>query len=116
MILNFPRWTTGNRDLDNLIRNTQRNAAQTCDYLEYIDFNEFVSIVRISTGGFSTVYKAEWLEGPRWNWDEAGQMWCRSGPITVALKRLDNSQNLSSDFLNQVISNSFFYFIFENFF
>ncbi|CAG8597699.1 4149_t:CDS:2 [Gigaspora rosea] len=45
---------------------------------------------------------SKWLEGPRWNWDEDDQGWERSGPINVALKRLDNSQNIHLDFLVQI--------------
>ena len=48
------------------------------------------------SGGFSSVYSALWMEGPRWNWDDGGQEWTRAGPMTVSLKRLDNSQNISS--------------------
>ncbi|CAG8719767.1 9467_t:CDS:2, partial [Acaulospora colombiana] len=78
------------------------NATQPCDYLEWIDFKEFELIKFVAEGGYGTVYKADWLRGPCWHWDEADQLWCRNGPMTVALKRLKNSQNISSDFLDQV--------------
>ncbi|CAB5198478.1 unnamed protein product [Rhizophagus irregularis] len=41
------------------------------------------------------------MEGPRWNWDDGAQEWARAGPMTVALKRLDNLQNISSSYINQ---------------
>jgi hypothetical protein len=42
------------------------------------------------------------MEGPRWNLDEEAEVWSRSGPTKVILKRLDNSQNMSQEFVNQV--------------
>ncbi|CAB4474937.1 unnamed protein product [Rhizophagus irregularis] len=56
----------------------------------------------IGSGGFGSVYSALWMEGPRWNWDDGAQEWARAGPMTVALKRLDNSQKISSSFINQI--------------
>jgi hypothetical protein len=57
----------------------------------------------IGSGGFGSVYSALWMEGPRWNWDDGAQEWILAGPMNVALKRLDNSQNISSLYINQVI-------------
>ena len=42
------------------------------------------------------------MEGPRWIWNDVAQEWTRAGPMQVALKRLDNSQNISSSYINQV--------------
>ena len=53
------------------------------------------------------------MEGPRWNWDDEAQEWTRTGPIKVALKRLDNSLNISSSYVEQAINsyfNDFFLF------
>ncbi|CAB4473287.1 unnamed protein product [Rhizophagus irregularis] len=43
-----------------------------------------------------------WMEGPRWNLDEESELWSRNGPIKVILKRLDNSHNMSQEFVNQL--------------
>jgi len=53
-------------------------------------------------GIFSTIYSAVWLEGPRWIWDEDAEQWTRNGPIKVALKKFNSSQNMSEDYLKQV--------------
>jgi hypothetical protein len=37
----FPYWTSENKEIDELIRHTQLNASQTCDYLEWIPFDKF---------------------------------------------------------------------------
>ncbi|GBC07334.1 hypothetical protein RclHR1_00740017 [Rhizophagus clarus] len=99
---NFPYWASENKEIDELIRHTQLNASQTCDYLEWIPFEKFEMVKYISSGGFGSVYSALWMEGPRWNWDEGAQEWTRAGPMNVALKRLDNSHNISSSFINQI--------------
>ena len=73
------------------------------DYLEWINFDQFDLIKNINKrGAFSSIYSAVWMEGPRWNLDEEAEIWTRSDPIKVILKRLDNSQNMSQDFVNQV--------------
>jgi hypothetical protein len=102
----FPNWTSGNSKIDELIRHTQLNASESTDYLEWIDFDQFDLIENIKKrGAFSSIYSAIWMEGPRWNLDEEAEVWTRNGPIKVILKRLDNSQNMSPEFINQVSMN-----------
>uniref|UniRef100_U9SVC0 Protein kinase domain-containing protein n=1 Tax=Rhizophagus irregularis (strain DAOM 181602 / DAOM 197198 / MUCL 43194) TaxID=747089 RepID=U9SVC0_RHIID len=72
----FLYWTSGNKKIDELIRYTQLTATKT-----------FL-----------------WMEGPRWIWDDGAQEWTRTGPMNVALKRLDNSQNISSSYIKQIKS------------
>ena len=103
---NFKNWTSGNLNIDDFIKHTQLNANGSVDYLEYIDFNQFDLVKNTNKGGaFSVVYSAVWLEGPRWIWDEDAEQWMRNGPIKVVLKRLNNSQNISEEFLKQVSYN-----------
>ncbi|PKC06918.1 kinase-like protein [Rhizophagus irregularis] len=99
----FPNWTSGNSIIDEFIRFTQLNAKESMDYLEWIDFNQFDLIKDINDkGAFSSIYSAVWTEGPRWNLDEEAEIWTRTGPIKVILKRLDNSHNLSQEFVDQL--------------
>ena len=100
---NFHNWTSGNSEIDEFIRYTQLNANENMDYLEWIEFDQFDLVENINKqGAFSSIYSAVWMEGPRWNLDEEAETWTRSGPIKVVLKRLDNSQNMSQEFINQV--------------
>ena len=101
--------TTGNKKIEELIRHTQLNATQACDYLEWIPFEKFEMVKYIGSGGFGCVYSALWMEGPRWIWDDDAQEWTRAGPMDVALKRLDNSQNISSSYVNQVTNIKFLF-------
>ena len=108
---NFRNWTSGNSKVDEFIMHTQLNANKNMDYLEWIDFDQFDFVENINKrGAFSSIYSAIWVEGPRWNLDEEAEIWTRSGPLRVILKRLDNSQNMSQEFINQVsIFNSLYY-------
>jgi hypothetical protein len=99
----FPNWTSGNFKIDEFIRYTQLNASKSMDYLEWINFDQFDLIENTNKrGAFSSIYSAIWMEGPRWNLDEEAEVWTRSGPNKIILKRLDNSQNISQEFINQV--------------
>src|SRR5436305_6029179 len=75
MKYNFPYWTSENKEIDELIRHTQLNASQTCDYLEWIPFEKFEMVKYVGSGGFNCVYSAVWMEGPRWIWDDGAQEW-----------------------------------------
>ncbi|RGB40781.1 kinase-like domain-containing protein [Rhizophagus diaphanus] len=97
---NFRNWTSGNSKIDELIKYTQLSAKENMDYLEWIDFDQFDLIENINKrGAFSSIYSAVWMEGPKWNLDEEAELWTRTGPIKVILKRLDNSQNINQEFL-----------------
>ena len=98
----FPYWTSKNKEIDELIRHTQLNASQSCDYLEWIPFKEFETVKHIGSDGFSSIYSALWMEGPRWNLDDKLEIWTRTGPIKVTLKHLDNSLNISNSYIDQV--------------
>ncbi|KAG9283995.1 hypothetical protein G9A89_000284 [Geosiphon pyriformis] len=98
----FLTWTSGNTILDEIIQLTQMEANQSADYLEWIPFDQFELIEYYGKGTWSTIYSAIWLDGPRWDWDEIAQEWIRSGPLKVALKRLDNSRELSQEFLEKI--------------
>ncbi|RGB40793.1 kinase-like domain-containing protein [Rhizophagus diaphanus] len=99
----FNSWTSGNSMIDEFIQYTQLNANDNTDYLEWIDFNQFNLVENINKrGAFSSIYSAIWMEGPSWNLDEEAKVWTRNGLIKVILKRLDNSQNINQDFVNQL--------------
>jgi hypothetical protein len=98
----FPHWTSGNIDIDDFIRKSQKQAQTDHDYMEWIPYDNFTDIEYITSGGYGDVFSAIWQEGPRWAWDENDQMRVRTGPRNVALKILDNSQNITTDFLNEV--------------
>jgi hypothetical protein len=100
---NFKNWTSGNKNIDEFIQQSQLNAVHYRKFFEWIPFEKFQNVTYITKGGFGKIYSAEWPEGNIWYRDIQNQNWCRQQNLTVALKSLDNSSNISSDFLNEVL-------------
>ncbi|CAG8610566.1 16924_t:CDS:2 [Dentiscutata erythropus] len=98
----FPHWTSGNIDIDDFIRQSQKNAYTAQDYLEWIPYESFVDVKYLASGGYGNVYTAYWKEGPRWAWNEQKMERVRIGPRKVVLKSLVNSQDITLDFLNEL--------------
>jgi len=87
------------------------NATGNVNYLEFIDFEQLELVENTNKGGaFSTIYSAIWLKGPLWIWDEGAKQWTRNGPTKVALKRLNNSQNINEQEYLKHVSYDFNYF------
>ncbi|CAG8842846.1 42102_t:CDS:2, partial [Gigaspora margarita] len=51
---------------------------------------------------FSVIYSNVWLEDPRFISDNESQEWIRSGPTTCTLKRIENSQFICQEYLDNV--------------
>ncbi|CAB4431325.1 unnamed protein product [Rhizophagus irregularis] len=101
---NFKNWTSGNKDIDEFIQQSQLNAVHYKKYLEWIPFENFQDIVYITRGGFGKIYSAEWPGGYIEYWDIKNQKWKRFGNTKVALKSLDNSSCISAEFLDEIKS------------
>jgi hypothetical protein len=104
---NFENWTSGNNDVDKVIQDTQLSTHE--DYklfnktLEWIPYDRFFDIKYIAKGGFGKVYKANWIDGYLTKWDKEKQNWKRHNKnMFVALKCLDNSKNVTLEFMNEV--------------
>ncbi|GBB91983.1 hypothetical protein RclHR1_19480002, partial [Rhizophagus clarus] len=84
-------WTSGNNDIDQFIQGTRMSAYDNpLEALGWIPHDKFDDIDYIAKGGFGKVYKANWK---RLNDKE----------MIVALKSLDNSKNVTLEFMNEVI-------------
>jgi len=81
----FNKWTSGNEELDQFIRETQLNANTPFDYMRWINFDVFSDRKYVAEGGFGQVYSAK------------SDAWGK-----VALKFLYNSENLGRDFLDEL--------------
>jgi hypothetical protein len=101
---NFKNWTSGNNDIDKFIQSTQLLAHEnTSGILEWIPYNRFYDIKYIAKGGFGKVYRAKWIDGHMNKWNNVYQYWERKGQNKfVALKSLNNSKNVTLDFMNEV--------------
>ena len=100
---NFKNWISGNKDIDEFIQQSQLDAVCFSKCLEWVPFEKFQDVTYITRGGFGKIYYAIWLEGYIEFWDIEKQMWRRSVNKHVALKSLDNSFDMNTTFLNEVI-------------
>src|SRR6266480_3782972 len=99
---NFKNWTSGNNDIDELIQHSQLYAVHYSKCLEWVPFEKFQNVTYITRGGFGKIYSAKWPEGYIDSWDIKNQKW-KGFSKKAALKSLDNSSDISADFLNEVI-------------
>jgi hypothetical protein len=101
---NFHNWTSGNDDINKFIQDTQLSAHNEIrKAVEWISYNRFYNIKYIAKGGFGKVYKANWIDGYISFWDKDDQNWKRIGQnMFVALKSLNNSKNITSEFMDEV--------------
>ena len=110
---NFPKWTSGDDNIDKLIQDSQLNANYGPQCLEWIEYSNLKDIEHFAEGGFGSVFKAVWKDGRitnKWNlykktwyyWDVQKSEWRREGETEVALKKYRNATSVSSEFLNEV--------------
>ncbi|GBC00572.1 hypothetical protein RclHR1_00390026 [Rhizophagus clarus] len=101
---NFKNWTSGNEIIDEFIQQSQLDAVCYLNYVEWIPIEKFQNITYIAEGGFGKVYSAEWPEGHIECWDIENKIWRRCRNSKYALKSVNNSSDISSDFLNEIKS------------
>ena len=106
----FDKWTSKDREIDHFIQQTQLNANKSREIVEWIPFDRFENVTYLSKGGFGTVYKAKWLDGPIKYLNYYVEDWGRSRNQGVCLKSLDNSTN-KNEFLQEVIISHYLNFI-----
>ncbi|EXX73120.1 Cmk1p [Rhizophagus irregularis DAOM 197198w] len=96
-------WTSGNNDVDKFIKYTNYNAKNN-KCLEWIPYDRFEGVEQIAKGGFSKVYSATWIDGKANYFKQDDGSWKRreTGSIRVALKKLNESQNISAEYLNEL--------------
>src|SRR5581483_1171402 len=64
----FDKWTSGNKYIDKFIQEAQLKARNEFEVIEWIPYNKLRNIKYLAKGGFSTIYKAIWLDGFIENW------------------------------------------------
>ena len=98
---NFEKWRSGNVGIDKFIQEAQLSANDRFKVLEWIPYDRFYDIEYIAKGGFGKVYRANWIDGYILNWNIKNQNWKRYNKF-VALKSLNNSKNVTLEFINEV--------------
>ncbi|RGB25826.1 kinase-like domain-containing protein, partial [Rhizophagus diaphanus] len=106
-------WTSGNDDIDNLIKDSIYDVRYgkyigdgkySPSFLEWVPFDRFKDMKQIGEGGFAKVYSATWIDGKAKYFKQDDGNWIKKKPSSkeVALKRLNGSQNMSADYLNEL--------------
>src|SRR4051812_8232403 len=98
----FSNWTSGNDDIDNLIQKCQLNTNDPDMIVEWIPYNNLKNIKYSTKGGFSEIYKADWVDGPHIEWDGQEQQLIRNGTQQVILKELENVESASQRWFKEV--------------
>src|ERR1700722_13512487 len=91
---------SGNKVIDDFIRYTPTNLTKEKGKMEFAPYEQFKNVEYIAEGGFSKIYKATWIDGPI---DWHNKDLSRRSNKTVVLKKLNNSKNITTKELNEVI-------------
>ncbi|GBC10401.1 hypothetical protein RclHR1_00960018 [Rhizophagus clarus] len=95
-------WISGNEKINDFIQEKQLEIKDYNDIVfEWIPYNQFDEINMAGNGGFSKVYSAIWEDGPLYLNIRDGK-YRRDSRKKVALKCLNNSQNLITELLHEV--------------
>ncbi|UZO26669.1 uncharacterized protein OCT59_018883 [Rhizophagus irregularis] len=81
---NFENWNSGDPEVDKLIQDSQLNANEIGELMEWIEYSNFVDIEKIGEGAYGVVYVATWQDGPLKTpgWDHINKCPDRWGPTT----------------------------------
>ena len=103
--VNFSNWTSGNDDIDNLIQKCQLETNVPSNIIEWIPYNNLQNIEYLTKGGFSEIYKADWIDGCYFEWDSKKQQLKREfefGVQYVILKGLENVESANQSWFEEV--------------
>ncbi|CAB4410384.1 unnamed protein product [Rhizophagus irregularis] len=106
---NFTNWTrSGNEIIDDSIQEMQLLKCNRYGYdrytmFEWVPYNQFNDIKQIGKDDTITLYSAIWMDGPL-VYNHRNEKNKRIPNKTVSLKCLNNSQNITNEFLNEVKS------------
>ena len=105
----FQNWTSGSKEIDAIIQKSQKTAYHYDYYWEWIEPKQFFNIKHLADGGFSSVYTATWIDGPRKidNRFTNNEKRTRLQNTVVALKvpnvpDWSGNNNATAEFLNEV--------------
>uniref|UniRef100_U9SVK9 Protein kinase domain-containing protein n=1 Tax=Rhizophagus irregularis (strain DAOM 181602 / DAOM 197198 / MUCL 43194) TaxID=747089 RepID=U9SVK9_RHIID len=103
---NFDNWTSGNKDIDKFIQDTQLSAHTdhgSSDALEWIPYDRCYNIEFIAEDRFGKIYKANWIDGFILKWNDYNQNWDRYNQnIVVTIKNLNISKEITTEFMNVI--------------
>jgi hypothetical protein len=103
---NFPNWSSGNNNIDNLIQNCQMETLMPFMIVEWIPYDKLQNIKYLTKGGFSEIYTADLINGGYVEWDFKKQQLKRAGIqnqiVKVILKGLENVESANQSWFEEV--------------
>jgi hypothetical protein len=102
---NFSNWTSGNDDIDNLIRECQMETLGPNNVIEWIPYNKLQNIKCLTKNECTEIYTADWIDGRYSEWDSKKQQLKRYGEQNVILNRLKDVQSANRSWFGKVCSN-----------
>ena len=100
-------WSSGDEEIDSLINECNKITINNYKFFEWIPFERFTNVEYLAKGGFATIYKSDWLDGPLNKWDHKENKFKRWGSETVVLKTLNNTKQITPEFRNEVKDKTF---------
>jgi hypothetical protein len=95
-------WTSGNVDIDDLIKKCQSETLHPSMIVEWIPYNNLQKVDYLTKGGCSEIYLAEWIKGQYIKWDVKEKQLKRSGTHKVILKKLENILSANRHWFGEV--------------
>src|SRR4051812_14484251 len=100
----FSNWTSGNSNIDDLIRECQMKTFSPDMIFEWIPYSNLQNVKYLTKGGFSEIYTADWISGYYQRWDSKEQQLKRCGIYKVILKRLEDVESANRSWFEEVIN------------
>ena len=84
-------WSSGDEEIDSLINECNKITINNYEFFEWIPFERFTNVEYLAKGGFATIYKAFWSDGPLENdyegikWDHKENKFKRWGGCNISM-------------------------------
>jgi hypothetical protein len=100
---NFLNWSSGNNDIDDLIKSCQLKSIAPDMIIEWIPFKHLENIEIFTLGGCDNyIYSAIWKNGHYSEWDTSNMNIKRAKSCNVILKYLENDEIANRDWFEEV--------------
>ncbi|GBC23769.2 kinase-like domain-containing protein [Rhizophagus irregularis DAOM 181602=DAOM 197198] len=103
---NFENWSSDSNGIDKIIQNAQLSVHSMynvfVEALEWIPYNRIYDIEHITKGGFDKMYRAKWIDGYLYRWDNCNHKWERKHQnMVIILKIFNNPTNIMLEFMEK---------------
>ncbi|CAB4394362.1 unnamed protein product [Rhizophagus irregularis] len=95
--------SSGNKKIDELVKYVRPSLINTILFLEWIPYEDLeINEKDFAKGGYGTISLATWINGYVVRWNHKINQWHRQGKMKVVLKTMNNSDNISDDFIAEL--------------